>query len=68
MAQGFVGTAAASFDASNVKGMYSGTSAALGDYRAGRSDIVDVHGRGFDKTDDSDDGSDDGSDGGPKVH
>lgn len=64
MAQGFVGAAVASYDAGNVGAMYSGTSAAIGNFRAGTSDIVDVHGRSFD----SSDGSDDSSGGGPKVH
>ena len=67
MTKGSRGTSVASYDVGNVRGAYAGTSAALGDFRAGRSDIVDVHGNLMDKSDSSDD-SDDGSDGGPKVH
>lgn len=63
MAKGFVGVAVASYDANDVGHMYSGTSAALSDYRAGSSSFVDVGAKGL-KTDDSDDSSG----GGPKLH
>lgn len=63
MAQGLAGAAVATYDAADVGGMYSGTSAALSDYRAGSSSFVDVGAKGL-RTDDPDDPSD----GGPKVH
>jgi hypothetical protein len=65
MTKGFVGTAAASYDAGNVRGMYAGTSEALSDFRAGRADIVDLQGKPLGKKDSDDD---DSSGGGPKVH
>jgi len=64
MAQGFVGVAVAAYDAGDVKGMYAGTSRALGDYRSGHSELVDVDGNVMKDSDDSD-----GEVGGPEgVH
>lgn len=39
---GAVGAVAATYDAADVRGMYTGTSSALSDYRAGRSEDVAV--------------------------
>jgi len=70
MAGGMAGTAVATYDANDVGTAYSGTSAALSDFRQGRSSLVDVHGQVLRRDDPSDDSSDpsDGSDEGPKVH
>lgn len=62
MAAGARGTSVGSFAASDAKGMYAGTSAALSDYRAGRSDLVDIHGK---PTSSSDDDDSEGGVGGP---
>ena len=67
MSKGFVGTSVASYDVGDVRGAYAGTSEAIGNFRSGKSSLVDVHGQALGKSDKSDD-SDDGSDGGPKVH
>jgi Mg-chelatase subunit ChlD len=63
MAAGARGTSVAAFAASDARGMYAGTSAALSDYRAGRSELVDVHGNPTSSSDDSDDSE--GGVGGP---
>jgi len=68
MAGGMAGAAVASYDVGNVRGAYAGTSEALGNFRSGRSSLVDVHGQVIGKSDKSDD-PDDGSSGGvPPVH
>jgi len=65
MVQGFVGAVACAYDAGDVKGMYAGTSRALGDFRSGAADKL-VYKVGSD-SDDSDDSS--GGAGGPgEVH
>ena len=65
MAQGFVGAVACSYDAADVRGMYAGTSQALGDFRSGAADGL-IYKVGTD-SDDSEDSS--GDAGGPEgVH
>lgn len=69
LAGGVAGAAVAGYDVGNVGQMYSGTSAAIGDFRSGQSSgIVDLQGRVMGKNDsDSDDSGEDS--GGPgAVH
>jgi hypothetical protein len=64
MMRGHAGTAAATYDAADVRGMHQRTSRAISNYRSGNSDFVDVQNNL--PTPDSDDSDD--SSGGPKVH